>query len=97
MKCCRVGHRCSPTDPRVAKREQQAKAITLRAVADEYMARPGKLKASSKEQIERHVTTTFDAIKDKPITEITEAYCIRRYREIYTSGLRGDREGGSPG
>lgn len=85
------------TDPRAAKRDQKAKAITLRMVADQYLTRPGKLKDSSKAQIERHVTTTFAAFEHKPITEITEAYCIKRYRELYSGGLHGNREGGSPG
>jgi integrase len=85
------------TDPREAKRAKEAAQVTLRTVATEYMARPGKMKDSSKEQIERHVVTTFAAIKDKSVAEITEAYCLRRYREIYTAGLHGNREGGSPG
>jgi hypothetical protein len=53
-------------DPRDARRRQKAadNVPTLRALADEYMARPGKTKESSKEQIERHITTTF---KDKEL------------------------------
>jgi len=84
-------------DPRDAKREAQAAKVTLRDVADAYMARPGKLKESSKEQIERHVVTTFAAFEHRPILDISEDYCRRRYREILTKGLHGNREGGSPG
>lgn len=85
------------TDPRDTKREAQAAKVTLRDVANEYMSRPGKLKDSSKEQIERHVVTTFSAFEHRPILDITEDYCRRRYREILTRGLHGDRESGSPG
>lgn len=92
-----LGKMADGIDPRDTKRADKAKAITLQMVADEYLSRPGKLKDSSKEAIERHIRTTYEGIKDKPITEITEAYCIRRYQEIYTSGLRGDRPEGSPG
>lgn len=84
-------------DPRDAKREAQAAKVTLRDVADAYMARPDKLKASSREQIERHVVTTFSTFEHRPILDISEDYCRRRYREILTKGLHGDRDGGSPG
>lgn len=84
-------------DPRDVKREAQAAKVTLRNVADEYMARPGKLKDSSKEQIERHVTTTFEAYEHRPILDISEDYCRKRYRAMLTGGLHGDREQGSPG
>lgn len=86
-------------DPREARRRQKAAESipTLRAVADEYMARPGKMKDSSKAQIERHITTTFKDKEHRPITEITEGYCIERYEHMRDHGLRGDRKGGSPG
>lgn len=84
-------------DPRDAKKADEAAKVTLRQVADAYMGRPGKLKDSSKSEIERHVTTTFKAWEHKPITSITEDDCRKRYREILTKGLRGNREGGSPG
>jgi integrase len=84
-------------DPREAKRAKKAALVTLRMVADEYMARPGKLKPSSKAQIERHVITTFKDIEHKPIADISEAYCTKRYQQLYTGGLHGDRQGGSPG
>jgi len=47
------------------------------------------LKDSSKSEIERHVTTTFEAWQHKPITGITEDDCRKRYNEILTKGLRG--------
>jgi integrase len=92
-----LGKMADGIDPREAKRADEAAQITLQTVVDEYLARPGKLKASSKEAIERHIRTTFVAIKDKSIKSITEDYCRRRYREMLTGGLHGDRAEGSPG
>lgn len=76
-------------DPRDVKKADEATRVTLRQVADAYMGRPGKLKDSSKSEIERHVTTTFEAWQHKPITGITEDDCRKRYNEILTKGLRG--------
>lgn len=77
------------SDPRDAKKADEATKVTLRQVADAYMGRPGKLKDSSKSEIERHVTTTFEAWQHKPIASITEDDCRKRYNEILTKGLRG--------
>lgn len=82
-------------DPRAAKRADQAAAITLDDVAAEYTGRPGKLKERSKQEILRHVDTTLEKWKDKPIASITEDMCRKRYNEILTKGLRGD--GPAPG
>jgi len=76
-------------DPRDVKKADEATRVTLRQVADAYMGRPGKLKDSSKSEIERHVTTTFEAWQHKPIAGITEDDCRKRYNEILTKGLRG--------
>lgn len=84
-------------DPRDAKKQDEAAKVSLRDVADAYMARPGKLKDSSKKEIDRHVSTTFKAWEHKPIASITEDDCRKRYREILTKGLHGNRIGGSPG
>lgn len=85
-------------DPREARRRERRPDVpTLRQIANEYMARPGKLKNSSKSQIERHVVTTFKDKQHRPITEITEGYCIERYEHLRDHGLHGDRKGGSPG
>lgn len=59
------------------------------------MDRPGKLKASSRSAITRHVTTTFADWADKPILSITEDMCKARYRKMLTEGLRGKK--GAPG
>ncbi|KVD87224.1 hypothetical protein WS63_18480 [Burkholderia stagnalis] len=76
-------------DPRDAKRADEAAKVTLRQVADTYMARLGKLKDSSKAEIERHVSTSFKAWEQKPIASITEEDCRKRYREILTKGTTG--------
>lgn len=76
-------------DPREERRKQEVSEVTLRKVADAYVARPGKLKESSKGEIERHVATTFEAWADKPINAITEDDCRKRYHELLTKGLRG--------
>src|SRR5438270_1299198 len=77
-------------DPRDVRRADEAAAVTLRIVADAYVDRPTKLKESSKREINRHVDVVFAAWKDKPITAITEADCLKRYREMATKGLRGN-------
>jgi len=69
-------------DPRDTKKQDAAAKVTLRQVADAYMERPGKLKESSKGEIERHVSTTFKAWEDHPIVRITEDDCRKRYREV---------------
>ncbi len=84
-------------DSRPKVQRDDSANVTLRQVADAYVDRPGKLKDSSKEQIERVVTTNFKDHEHKPIASITEAYCRKGYRDMLTGGLHGDREGGSPG
>lgn len=84
-------------DPRQVKKAEEVARVSLQQVCDAYVSRPGKLKASSQEAIKRHVQTTFEAWKDKPIASITEEMCKKRYREMLTKGLRGDRKQGSPG
>jgi len=82
-------------DPRAARKAEEVARVTLQQVCDAYIARPGKLKASSREAIERHVRTTFEAWSTKPIASITEDMCKKRYREMLTKGLRGKK--GAPG
>lgn len=82
-------------DPRAARKADDAAKVTLQQVCDAYVSRPGKLKPSSTAAIKRHVATTFEAWKDKPIAAITEDMCKARYREMLTKGLRGKK--GAPG
>ncbi len=51
-------------DPRAERKKKEVSEVTLRKVAEAYVARPGKLKESSKGEIERHVATTFEAWAD---------------------------------
>lgn len=83
------------TDPRDMRKQSEAMQVTLDAVMQAYVSRPGKLKDSSAATIKRHVTTTFEAWKDKPVVSITEDMCRARYREMLTKGLRGKK--GAPG
>lgn len=76
-------------DPREVAKEEAATRITLREVADNYL-RDRPLKESSKGEIERHVTTTFEAWLKKPIASITREAVTKRFNEIKTKGLRGD-------
>jgi integrase len=76
-------------DPRDAKKADAAAAVTLSDVCAAFVNRPGKLKASSKAEIERHVAKVFTAWQDKPIAAITEGDVRKRYREMATKGLRG--------
>ncbi|WP_342248944.1 tyrosine-type recombinase/integrase [Sphingomonas sp. OTU376] len=82
-------------DPRELKRQKETLELTLRQIGNDYMARPGKLKPRSREIIERHLSTTFEAWQHKPIATITVRMCRTRYREILTKGLRGKK--GAPG
>lgn len=82
-------------DPRDARKADEAMRVTLQSVCDSYVSRPQKLKPSSKAAIERHVKTTFEKWKDRPIVAITEDDCRKRYREMMTKGLRGG--GPAPG
>lgn len=82
-------------DPRAIAKQTKAAGVTLQQVADAYVERPGKLKVSSQSEITRHVATTFAAWKDKPVVSISEDDVRKRYREMLTKGLRGQR--GAPG
>lgn len=75
-------------DPREAKKEAQAASVTLRQVADCYL-RDRPLKDSSKSEIERHVTTTFEAWLHKPVSGIKREAVTKRFNEMKTHGLRG--------
>ncbi len=76
-------------DPRDVRKADEAAQVTLQQVCDAYVGRPGKLKASSKAEIERHVAKVFADWKDRPIAEITEAQVRKRYRDMATKGLTG--------
>lgn len=72
-----------------------ATAVTLRQVADHYIAnkktRNGPLKPNTVRDINEVVDKAFKAWRDKPIANITRAMCEHRHRELATGGLNGDR------
>jgi integrase len=76
-------------DPRETAKEEAVASVTLRQVADAYM-RDRPLKESSKSEIDRHVTTTFETWQKKPITSIRREAVTKRFNEMKTKGLRGD-------
>lgn len=76
-------------DPRAVAKERAAATVSLRDVADAYK-RDRQLKESSKAEIERHVTTTFEAWLKKPIASISREAVTKRFNEIKNHGLRGD-------
>jgi integrase len=81
-------------DPRAKLKRNKALEITLRQVADAYK-RDRQLKDSTKGEIERHVTTTFEAWLNKPLLAVTRADVTERYNEMRDRGLRG--KGPAPG
>lgn len=77
-----------------AEREQ-AQAVTLRQVADHYIAnkktRNGPLKPNTVRDINEVVDKAFAAWSDRPIAGITRAMCAARHAELARGGLNGDR------
>jgi integrase len=76
-------------DPREVKKQTAAMQVTLQAVCDAYVGRPGKLKASSADEMKRHVAKVFTAWKDKPIASITRDMVKERHAELVEKGLKG--------
>jgi integrase len=76
-------------DPRDAKKQDEAASVTLREVADAYFDRPGRLKDSTKAEMNRHVEKVFGAWQERPIASITEDDVRKRFREMAEHGLRG--------
>lgn len=78
-------------DPRDAKKQEEAAKVTLKQVADAYFARPGKLKESTRAEMERHVDKVFAAWVNRPIVSITEDEVRKRHRELVQGGLHGKK------
>lgn len=76
-------------DPRDQWRQSEAEQVTLRHVADLYMARDGKMRDSTKAEMDRHVDKVFATWRDKPIASITEQDVRRRHKEMCERGLDG--------
>lgn len=72
-----------------------AEAVTLREVADQYIAnkktRNGPLKANTIRDINAHVDKSFATWANAPIKDITEEMCKQRHHELATRGLTGKR------
>jgi len=73
----------------------KAEAVTLRQVADHYIAnkktRNGPLKPKTVRDINDFVDKAFEAWRDKPIASITRAMCEQRHAELARGGLTGTR------
>lgn len=76
-------------DPREAGKQEAVAKVTLQQVVEAYL-RDRPLKESSKSEIKRHLTTTFEAWQQKPIASISREMVTKRFNEIKTKGLRGD-------
>jgi integrase len=78
-------------DPRDVRREDEAKSVTLRQVADAFFARPGMLKQNTRKEMDRHVDTAFAKWLHRPIASITAVDVRKRYEELATGGVTGKR------
>jgi integrase len=78
-------------DPRNVRKQEEAMAVTLRQVADAFFARPKMLKDSSRDEMDRHIKTTFEKWQTRAIASITPAECRKRYEEIASKGVTGKR------
>ncbi len=78
-------------DPRDAQKEEEAAKLTLRQVADAYFARPGKLKESTRTEMDRHISKVFTKWENRPIASITEDEVRKRHRELAQGGLHGKK------
>lgn len=86
-----LGEMAEGKDPGEGKRKKAAAKATLREVADRYMAYKRckrtklLLKQSTKNDIDRHVKTTFADWEDKPLASVTRDMVKKKYREISKS------------
>lgn len=78
-------------DPREIAREQKAMQVTLQDVLDNYVGRPGKLRATTAAEYRRHVEQVFSAWTSKPIVNITRDMVRDRHAEMVKGGLDGKR------
>lgn len=78
-------------NPREAAKADAAMRITLGAVMEAYVERPGKLKPGTAHEYRRHVEQVLAAWKDKPIASITRDMVQARHRELVDGGLEGKR------
>jgi len=81
-----LGEMAEGKDPGEGKRKKVLSSLTLRQVADAYIE--GKrtkkghlLKQASKNDIDRHVKTTFSDWEDKPLVSIDRHMVLKRYQQ----------------
>ena len=82
----RLGEMHDGKSPQVEKKKRQAKSLTLREVMADYVEKKrtknGPLRPSSKADIIKCVTKTFEAWADQPVDSITREACVKRFREL---------------
>jgi integrase len=78
-------------NPQAAKRADAAMKVSLGETLEAYVARPGKLKASTAAEYRRHVEKVFAGWKDKPVIAITRDMVLERHKELVVNGLDGKR------
>ena len=78
-------------NPQTAKKADAAMQVSLGAVMEAFVARPGKLKASTAAEYRRHVEKVFAGWKDKPVISITRDMVLERHNELVKNGLEGKR------
>lgn len=66
-------------DPNLEKKIEEARAMSLEEVVEDYI-KDRSLKQSSKDDINRHLNTTFKDFKNQPITKITRDEVLRVFR-----------------
>ena len=69
-------------DPSVEKKREEAFSVTLQQLVEQYLSDHGDLKASSRQDIEKHLKTSFAAWADRPVVEITRDRVAVRFREL---------------
>jgi integrase len=69
-------------DPSIEKKRVEAYAVTLRQLVEQYLEDHGDLKASSRQDIEKHLKASFAAWADRPAVEITRDRVAVRFREL---------------
>ena len=81
-------------DPREVARQKKALGVTLAEVCAAFVGRPGKLRASTAAEYQRHVDKVFADWTAKPIASITREMVQQRHREMVEGGLKGKKAGG---
>jgi integrase len=73
-------------DPVVEKKREEAYSLTLKQLSEKYLDDRRDLKTSSREDIEKHIKTSFSSWSEKPVMEITRDKVAVRFRELTERG-----------